>query len=97
MSAEDTSRTRVCVSRSNDRIVEQCPTLLSVANDKINHKHVALVENIIVAEKNTFGDRGCMFTFCGAAAVGNIFDAFKAVDVAIPLRVLSLFPMELTI
>ena len=94
---QKTSRTHVCVSRSNDWIVQQCPTLLPVANDKINHKHVALVENIIVAEKNTFGDRGCMFTFCGAAAVGDIFDAFKAVDVAIPLQALPFFSMELTI
>lgn len=96
MSAEDTSRMRLFVPRSNDCIVQRCPMLFSVANDQLHHKHV-FVANKRLAEKNAFVEHACVLAFAGGAAVGNITDTFKPLDVAIPLRVLSFAPIRLTI
>jgi len=43
------------------------------------------------------GDHGCVFAFVGAAAIGNLTDAFKPLAMAMPLQVVSVLPTESTI
>lgn len=66
----------------------------------MEHKNVtscSLAEQNMLVETNDFAENGSMFAFCGGAAIGHVADAFKSVDMATPLLVTSMLPMELTI
>lgn len=56
-----------------------------------------LVANCQSAKKEAFVDRGSLFAFCGAAAVGHVANTFNFLDMSTPLQITSILPMELTV
>lgn len=57
----------------------------------------SIVGQTRIAQQSAFADIGSLFAFCGGAAIGHVSDAFHSLDMAFPLRVTSVFPMELAI
>lgn len=54
-----------------------------------------LQENYRLAEEYAFVDDGPLFSFSGAAAVGQASNVYKNLDAASPLQVVQVLPMEL--
>jgi len=68
-----------------------------VSNVRNVPDHISLGKTVWLPKKTMQVYNGCVFAWTGNIRIGNIWKMFEPLDMAVPLPVVSISPMELTI